>query len=120
MSKERAKRRAEREAARAAEQAVRRRRARRRAALDASLRRLREVRAALLRRLTPKRRRTAWGLGRRSPGQRSLIIGVGALLLLAVWFLVDSLATRLGLTVLVLLLLPVVAVVSFDRKGFRL
>jgi Flp pilus assembly protein TadB len=109
MSKERAKRRAEREAARAAEQAVRLRRARRR-----------ERRQALLRRLTPKRRRSAWGLGRRSPAQRSLIVGIGVLLLLAVWFLVESLATRLGLTVLVLLLLPVVAVVSFDRKGMRL
>jgi hypothetical protein len=109
MSKERAKRRAEREAMRAAEQAVRLRRARRR-----------ERRAALLRRLTPKRRRWAWGLGRRSPGQRSIIVGVGTLLLLLIWFLVDSLSTRLGLTVLVLLILPVVAVVSFDRKGMRL
>lgn len=109
MSRERAKRRAEREAARAAEQAIRLRRARRR-----------QRWAALLRRLTPRRGRAAWGLGRRSPGQRSLIIGIGALLLLVVWFLVDSLATRVGLSVLVLLLLPVVAVVSFDRKGMRL
>jgi hypothetical protein len=109
MSKERAKRRAEREAARAAEQAVRLRRARRR-----------QRRAALLRRLTPKRRRWAWGLGRRSPGQRSAIAGVGVLLLLAIWFLVDSIPNRIGLSVLVLLLLPVLAVISFDRKGMRL
>jgi hypothetical protein len=109
MSKERARRRAEREAARAAEQAVRLRRERRRRRW-----------AALVRRVTPRRRRSAWGLGRRSPGQRSVIIGVGALALLAVWVLIDSLSTRIGLTVLVLLLLPVVAVVSFDRKGMRL
>jgi hypothetical protein len=109
MSKERARRRAEREAVKAAEQAVRLRRAQRRAR-----------RVALMRRLTPKRRRWAWGLGRRSPAQRSAIIGVGVLSLLAIWVLVDSLATRLGLTVLVLLLLPVVAVISFDRKGMRL
>lgn len=109
MSKERARRRAEREAARAAERAVRLRRAERRAR-----------RAAFVRRITPTRRRWAWGLGRRSPGQRAAIIGIGALLLLAVWSLVDSLSTRLGLTALVLLLLPVVAVISFDRKGMRL
>ena len=109
MSKERARRRVEREAARAAEQAVRLRRERRR-----------ERRIALVRRLTPKRRRWAWGLGRRSPGQRSLIIGVAVLSLLAIWVLVDSLTTRLGLTVLVLLLLPVFAVITFDRKGMRL
>jgi len=120
MSKERAKRRAEREAARAAEQAVRLRRLQRRAVLDDSLRRLRELGAALVRRLRPARRRSAWGLGRRSPAQRSLIIGTGVLVLLAIWVLVDSFSTRLGLTVLVLLLLPVLAVVSFDRKGFRL
>lgn len=109
MSKERAKRRAEREAARAAEQAVRLRRARRR-----------ERWRALVRRLTPKRRRRAWGLGRRSPVQRSIIAGVGLLALFVIWSLVDSLPNRIGLSVLVLLLLPVLAVISFDRKGMRL
>jgi Flp pilus assembly protein TadB len=109
MSKERARRRAEREAARAEAEASRLVRERRR-----------ERRAALLRRLTPTRRRAAWGLGRRSPGQRSVIIGVGLALLFVVWYFIDSLPTRLGLSVLVLLVLPVLATISFDRKGFRL
>jgi Flp pilus assembly protein TadB len=109
MSKERARRRAEREAARAAAEAARLRRLRRR-----------QRWAALVRRLTPRRRRRAWGLGRRSPAQRAIIAGVGILLLLPVWFLVDSWPNRIGLSVLVLLLLPVVAVVAFDRKGMRL
>ncbi|MBX6748698.1 MAG: hypothetical protein IRY85_03345 [Micromonosporaceae bacterium] len=109
MSKERARRRAEREAARAAAEAARLRRLRRR-----------QRWAALVRRLIPRRGHRAWGLGRRSPAQRAMIVGVGVLLLLPVWFLVDSLTSRIGLSVLVLLLLPVVAVISFDRKGMRL
>ncbi len=112
MSKERARRRAEREAARAAAEAVRLRRFRRRAVLHDWLRRLR--------RLRPAARRSAWGLGRRSPAQRSMIVGVGLALLFAVWYFVDSLATRIALSLLVLLVLPVLAIVSFDRKGFRL
>jgi hypothetical protein len=49
-----------------------------------------------------------------------VIVGVAVGLLFAVWYFVDTLATRVALTVLVLLLLPVVAVVAFDRKGLRL
>ena len=109
MSKERARRRAEREAVRAAEQAVRLRRARRRARLRAVVRRLR-----------PRPRRWAWGLGRRSTGQRVLILGAAVALLFAVWYFFDSWPTRIGLTALVLLALPVIATVSFDRKGLRL
>ena len=109
MSKERARLRAQREAERSAAAALRLRREQRRAR-----------RTALLRRLRPRARRAAWGLGRRSPGQRSLITGVAVALLLAVWYFVDPLPARLGLSVLILLVLPVLAVVSFDRKGMRL
>jgi hypothetical protein len=109
MSKERARRRAQREAERTAAQAVRLRREARRA-----------KRAALVRRLRPKPRRAAWGLGRRSPAQRSAIIGMAIAALLAIWYFVDSLPVRIGLSILVLLLLPVVAVISFDRKGLKI
>jgi Flp pilus assembly protein TadB len=109
MSKERARRRASREAERAAAEAVRLRRERRR-----------QRRAALLRRLKRRPRRLAWGFGRRSVGQRSLIVGVGVALLLAVFYFAESWGTRLGLGLLVLLGLPVLATVSFDRKGMRL
>ena len=107
MSKERARRRAEREAARVAAEAARLRRARR---------------IAFFRRFIPTRRRWrwAWGLGRRSPGQRSAVIGVGIGALAAIWYFLESVATRIGLSILVLLVLPVFAVVTFDRKGLRL
>jgi hypothetical protein len=109
MSKERARRRAERELARAAAQADALRREQRR-----------QRRAALLRRLRPRSRRWAWGLGRRSVGQRSLITGVAIAGLFAVWYFVDSLPIRIGLSALLLLTLPVVAIISFDRKGMKL
>jgi hypothetical protein len=109
MSKDRARRRAEREAVRAAALAVRLRRERRR-----------DRRAALVRRLRPRQRNLAWGLGRRTPAQRSVIVGVAIGLLFAVWYFVDALGTRIALSVLTLLILPVVVVVAFDRKGTRL
>jgi hypothetical protein len=109
MAKERARRRAEREAAQAQAQARRlvleRRRARRR---------------ALMKRLRPKTRRWAWGFGRRSPAQRSLVIGIGVAALLAIWYFLDGWPARIALSLLVLLALPVVAVLTFDRKGMRL
>jgi hypothetical protein len=114
MSRERARRRAHREALRAAEQAVRMRRARRRARWQALARRLRP---AVLRR---RPGRWAWGLGRRSRAQRLTIACAGVLLLFGVWYFFDSLSTRLGLSALVLLALPVLATISFDRKGMRL
>ena len=107
MSKERAKRRAEREALRALALARHERAERRRARWR-----------ALRRRLTPGRR--AWGLGRRSGGQRAVMAGVTIGLLWMVWYLLDSWPLRIALTLLLLLLLPVLAVVTFDRKGMRL
>jgi len=49
-----------------------------------------------------------------------LILGAAVALLFAVWYFFDSWPTRIGLTALVLLALPVIATVSFDRKGLRL
>ena len=110
MSKERALRRAEREAARAVAEAKRQRRERRRAR-----------RSAMLRRLRPKSGgRRAWGLGRRTPAQRSALVGFALAALLAIWYFVDSWSGRIALSLLVLLALPVVAVVTFDRKGMKL
>jgi Flp pilus assembly protein TadB len=109
VSKERARRRAVREAQRAAAQAQRLRREARRARWRARLRRW-----------TPRPRRWAWGLGRRSPGQRAFLIGVALAAGGGIWYFVESWPARVALWVLAALLLPVIAVVSFDRKGLRL
>lgn len=109
MSKERARRRAEREATRAVVAAKRELQQRRRAR-----------RRALLRRLAPKPRRRAWGLGRRSPGQRALIGGLALGLIGLVWYLVPHWPLRIAFWLLVLLALPAIGVLTFDRKGVRL
>jgi Flp pilus assembly protein TadB len=109
VSKERARRRAEREAARAVADAKRLR-----------VERRRTRRRAFLKRITPRKRRVAWGFGRRSPGQRAAVAGVAIALLLLVWYFVESLQGRIALSLLILLALPVVAVITFDRKGMRL
>jgi Flp pilus assembly protein TadB len=109
VSKERARRREEREAARAVAEAKRVRLEQRRAR-----------RRALWKRVTPKRRRIAWGLGRRSPGQRAAIAGAGIGGLLLIWYFVESWSARIALWLLVLLALPVLTVVTFDRKGMKL
>ncbi|MDT5027410.1 MAG: hypothetical protein QOE61_3836 [Micromonosporaceae bacterium] len=105
MSKERARRRAEREATRAVAQAKRGRLERRRAR-----------RRALVRKLTPRRRRRAWLLGRRSPGQRAAIAGVGIGLLWMVWYFVEPWPLRIAFTILAVLVLPLLVVVTFDRR----
>jgi hypothetical protein len=109
VSKERARRRAEREAARACAEAKRLRLERRRA-----------QRRTLWRRVRPKRGRVAWGLGRRSPGQRAAVTGVALALLLVIWYFVDTWPLRIALWLLVLLALPMLAVVTLDRKGMKL
>jgi hypothetical protein len=109
MSKERARRRVEREAARAVAEAKRRRRE------------LREARwRALRRRFRPQTGRSAWGLGRRSPAQRSILVGVALAALGAVWYFVDSWPGRIAFGLLILLAMPVFAVLTFDRKGMKL
>jgi Flp pilus assembly protein TadB len=109
VSNERARRRTERERARAVAEAKRLRLGRRRA-----------NRRALIRSLTPARRRRARLVGRRTPAQRAAVVGGAIGLAWLVWYLVDSWPVRIALWLLILLLLPVFAVVSFDRKGMRL
>lgn len=107
MSKERARRRAERLAVAERERAARQRLVARR-----------ERRRALLRRLTPRlpRRRTGHLLARRSRGERAAIIVTSMVAVSAIWALVDDVALRLGLVVLLLLALPVVVVIALDRR----
>jgi Flp pilus assembly protein TadB len=105
MSKERARRRAEREAVCKQAQANRDR---------AELRRAK--RRALVRKLTPKNRRRAWLLGRRSPGQRAAIVGVAIGLLWTVWYFVEPWPLRIAFTILAMLALPLLVVVAFDRR----
>jgi Flp pilus assembly protein TadB len=105
VSKERARRRAEREAVQAVARAKRER---------LELRRAR--RRALVRRLTPRQRRRASLLGRRSPGQRAAIAGVGIGLLWMVWYFVEAWPLRIAFTILAALVLPLLVVVTFDRR----
>jgi Flp pilus assembly protein TadB len=103
-------RRAQREAAQAVAAAKRERGQRRRAR-----------RRALVRRLTPRpltaqRRRRAWLLGRRSPGQRAVIIGVAIALLWAVWYFVQPWPLRIAFSIVALALLPLLVVVTFNRR----
>ncbi|MFI7605155.1 hypothetical protein ACIBTV_08520 [Micromonospora sp. NPDC049366] len=106
MSKERARRRAAREAELARERAVRRRRVVRR-----------ERRRALVRRLTPRaRRRSAGRLARYSRGERAAIVLLTLAALFLIWSLVDDLALRVALAVLLLLALPAIVVIALDRR----
>ena len=113
MSKERARRRAEREALAAAAAA-------KRARVHARKAQLRWLRRSLARPLAPLKRRRAWLVGRRSPGQR-LVVGVAAVALgIVIWYVVPTWPVRIAFWLLVLLLLPVLAVLTFDRKGMKL
>ncbi|MGS2615272.1 hypothetical protein ACVCAH_12215 [Micromonospora sp. LZ34] len=106
MSKERARRRAEREAEQARERAVRQRRSARRAR-----------RRALLRRMTPAWRRGRTGrLPRHSRGERAAIVLLTLASIMLIWSLVDDLALRLALVVLLLLVLPAIVVIALDRR----
>ncbi|MGK5741863.1 hypothetical protein [Micromonospora sp. URMC 103] len=106
MSKERARRRAEREAELARERAVRRRRVARR-----------ERRRVLVRRLTPRlRRRGAGRLVRHSRAERAGIVLLTVAALVLIWSLVDDLALRIALVVLLLLVLPAIVVIALDRR----
>jgi hypothetical protein len=66
--------------------------------------------------MTPRRGRRAWLLGRRSAGQRSLILGVVIAGLWLIWYLVDPLALRIAFSLMLVLVLPVAVVVVFDRR----
>ncbi len=73
-------------------------------------------RRALVRRVTPTTRRRAWLLGRRSPAQRAVLLFGGISAIWLIWYLVGPLVLRIAFTLLFLLLLPVLAVVAFDRR----
>ncbi len=107
MSRERAQRRAARQAEADAVRAARQRRTRRR-----------EARRALARRLRPRLpdRRTGRLFARRSSGERA-VIAVGALVaLVLVWLGLGDLSTRIAGTVLVLIAIPAVTILLFDRR----
>ena len=107
MSKERARRRAVRLAEAEVLRARRQRRTRRRERRRAVLRRIR--------RAIPDRR-TGRLFPRRTGAQRASI-AIGALVALAlVWLGIDSLATRIGLTILIAVAIPALTVVVFDRR----
>jgi hypothetical protein len=108
MSKERAVRRAARLAAAESARATRERRQARLARRRAALRRFRGA--------VRPRGRTGRLYARRTRGQRTGIIVVGLAVLVAVWLLVDSLAVRVGLTVLVIVTAPALVVITFDRR----
>lgn len=107
MSKERARRRAVRLAERERERARRARAVARR-----------QRRRALLRRVTPRLpdRRTGRLFARRSRGERAAVAGLTLAAVVAIWLLVDDLALRLGLIVLLLLALPAAVVIALDRR----
>ena len=105
MAKVRAQRRAERER-------------RQREALEFNAKRLR--RKMFWRRLTlhEMRRRSSGRLfARRSRAERALIGVIGLLSLIVIWIAVSPVALQVLLTVLLLLALPVLVIVAFDRRG---
>jgi hypothetical protein len=105
LAKERALRRAAREAeaAKAREQAARREARRRQ-------------RRALLRRLRPPSRRTGRAYVRRSAGERAGIVIATLIALGLTWFVLDDLALRLVLTVLIVIGLPAIVVAVLGRR----
>jgi hypothetical protein len=69
-----------------------------------------------VRRLRRPDRRRAWLLARRSPGQRAATVAFLVLGLAAIWYLVEPVPLRIGLTLLLILTLPVLVIVIFDRR----
>jgi hypothetical protein len=105
MAKVRALRRAERER-------------RQREALERNAKRLR--RKLFWRKVTlhDMRRRSRGRLfARRSRGERALIGVVGVLALIVIWTAVSSWALKVALSLLLVLVLPVLVIVAFDRRG---
>ena len=78
----------------------------------------RQRRRAALRRLVPRPRlgRTGKIFVRRSRTQRAAIATAVGITLLVVWMLVDSLATRIGLTAIVAIGTPALVVLTLDRR----
>jgi hypothetical protein len=108
LAKERAVRRAARLAEAEKTRAARERQQRRRASRRALARKARA--------LVPRPRRAGRLYARRSRSQRAAIVLASVGVLVLVWYLVDSLPTRIGLTVLVAVAAPALVVISFDRR----
>jgi len=106
VSKERARRRAERLAVAERDKLRRARRVARR-----------QRRRSLVRRLTPRRRRTGRVFLRRSRGQRAGIVVLPLLAVAAVWYFVPDPALRVVLVALLRLVLPAVVVVVLGRRS---
>ena len=104
MSKERAKRRAERLAVLEREKAARARKVARR-----------QQRRALLRRLTPRRRRTGT-LHVFTRAEKTGIVVVPLVAAAAVWILIPDVALRLVLIILIILVLPALVAVVLGRR----
>jgi Flp pilus assembly protein TadB len=107
VSKERARRRAARQAQAEAERARRARSVARR-----------QRRRTLLRRLTPRLpdRRTGRLFVRRSRAERAGVVVLSLLAVAAIWALVDNVALRLVLIVLLILALPAAVVIALGRR----
>jgi len=107
MSKERARRRAERLAAAQAVRERRERASRRRAGLR-----------SMVRAVTPRLpdRRTGQLFARRSRAQRAGITVVTGGALALIWLLGDSFATKLAISVVVLVAAPALIVLTLDRR----
>ena len=106
MSRERARRREQRLAEGRARRAAAERRERRRVAL----------RRAVDPRVWWPRRRTGRLFPRRSRAQRAAIIGTGVVALGLTWYFLGSLPARIALTALILLAMPALTVLTFDRR----
>jgi hypothetical protein len=113
VSKARAQRRAAREAQVVAARAARER------ALTRQARRRAIVRRIVPDRLTRRPGRVGHLYLRRSAGQRAVIVGVAAVLVLLVWTSFDSLATRIALTLALVVATPALVVVAFGRRHDR-
>jgi hypothetical protein len=123
MSRQRAQRRAVREAEVAAAREARERALARRARRQAVARRMLPDQLARPGRAAPRRlfRRGRVGQAylRRSAGQRAVIVGVAAVLVLLVWTSFDGLATRIALTLALVIATPALVVLAFGRRHDR-
>ena len=107
MSKERARLREQRLAVAAVEREQRARRVARR-----------DRRRSLARRLTPRLpdRRTGKMFARRSRAERVIIVIYAVAGLAAIWWFTDDWTARVGLSLLLLVALPVLVILAFDRR----
>jgi Flp pilus assembly protein TadB len=75
-------------------------------------------RRAVTRRLRPRLpdRRTGRLYARRTPIERAAVALAAAVTIGLIWWQIDSLATRVALTVLIVVVSPALIVLTFDRR----